>query len=188
MVPKSVKKVREEAKKKRIDARPAIVDNRERMGDWEGDTIVGGERNTGIITHAERKSGYLLGDLYKKKNSELIKEKIIERFKKIPNDKRYTITYDNGTEFSEYELIERKTKMQIYFANPYHSWERGSNENANGLLRQFFPKKTLFATLTQKTVDKAIILINHRPRKRLNYLTPHEIFMEGKSIAVQARM
>lgn len=181
-------KAREEAKKQRIDMRPSVVNDRSRIGDWEGDTIVGGERNTGIITHAERRSGYLLGDLFKKKNSELIKEKIIERFEKIADEKKHTITYDNGTEFSEHELIGRETQMEIYFANPYHSWERGTNENTNGLLRQFFPKKSLFATLTQKAVDKAVTLINRRPRKRLDYLTPHEVFVEGKLIAVQARM
>ena len=179
---------RAEANKQRIEARPSIVNTRERLGDWEGDTIVGGERNTGIITHTERRSGYLLGDLFKQKSSTLIKTKIIRRFKKIANDKKHTITYDNGTEFSEYELIGRETQMKIYFANPYHSWERGTNENTNGLLRQFFPKKTLFAKLTQKVVNNAIALINHRPRKRLSYLTPYEVFMEGKLIAVQARM
>jgi len=181
-------KEREEAKKKRIDVRPSIVETRSRIGDWEGDTIVGGERTTGIITHVERKSGYLLGDLFKKKSSELIKKKIIESFAKIDDGKKYTLTYDNGTEFSEHELIGRETEMDIYFANAYHSWERGTNENTNGLLRQFFPKKTMFAKLTQKAVDEAVMLINHRPRKRLGYLTPYEVFVEGKSIAVQARM
>lgn len=185
---KEREKAREEDKKKRIGMRPGIVDNRERIGDWEGDTIVGGERTTGIITHAERRSGYLLGDLFKRKNSELIREKIVKRFEKITEDKKYTITYDNGTEFSEHELIERETEMDVYFANPYHSWERGTNENTNGLLRQFFPKKSLFATLTQKAVDNAVALINHRPRKRLDYLTPYEVFVEGKLIAVRGRM
>lgn len=185
---KKREKAREEGKKQRIEMRPDIVNTRERIGDWEGDTIVGGEKVTGIITHAERRSGYLLGDLFKKKNSELIKEKIIKRFNKIPKDKKCTITYDNGTEFSEHELIGRKTGMEVYFANPYHSWERGTNENTNGLLRQFFPKKSLFATLTQKTVNSAVTLINNRPRKRLNYLTPYEVFVKRKSIAVQGRM
>jgi transposase, IS30 family len=180
-------KEREEAKKKRIDTRESIVDKRKRIGDWEGDTIVGGERTTGILTHVERKSGYLLGDLFKKKNAEMIKEKTVKSFEKIAIDKKYTITYDNGLEFSEYELTERETKMQIYFAYPYHSWERGTNENTNGLLRQFFPKKSMFATLKQKDVDDKVFLINNRPRKRLNYLTPHEVFIESK-IAVQARM
>ena len=185
---KEREKIHEEAKKKRIEMRPVVVGERSRVGDWEGDTIVGGERNTGIITHVERKSGYLLGDLFKRKNSELIKEKIVKSFAEIADDKKHTITYDNGTEFSEYELISRETSMDIYFANPYHSWERGTNENTNGLLRQFFPKKSMFAKLTQKTVNDAVTLINHRPRKRLGYLTPYEVFVEGKLIAVQARM
>jgi len=100
----------------------------------------------------------------------------IERFKKIPKDKKYTITYDNGPAFSEYEMTEKQTGLTIYFAFPYHSWERGANENANGLLRQFFPKKSVFATITQKNIQKAVRLLNNRPRKRLNYSTPYEIF------------
>jgi IS30 family transposase len=184
---KEREKSREQAKKQRIDMRPNVVDNRERIGDWEGDTIVGGERTNGIITHVERSSGYLVGDLFKQKKAELIKKKIIARFKKISVGKKHTITYDNGTEFAEYELIRRDTVMDIYFDNPYHSWELGTNENTNGLLRQFFPKKSMFAKLKQKDVTDAVNLINHRPRKRLGYLTPYEVFVEGK-IAVQARM
>lgn len=180
-------KAREEAKKQRIDLRPNIVGKRERIGDWEGDTIVGGEKTTGILTHVERKSGYLVADLFKKKSAKLIKEKTVESFAKIPDDKKFTITYDNGTEFSEHELIGREAKLDIYFAYPYHSWERGTNENTNGLLRQFFPKKSIFATLEQNDVDEKVQLINNRPRKRLSYLTPYEFFVEGK-IAVQARM
>lgn len=178
---------REEAKKQRIDTRPGVVDNRERIGDWEGDTIVGGEKTTGILTHVERKSGYLLADLFKKKTAVAIKEKIIQSFNAIDKDKKYTITYDNGTEFSDHELIGRETSLDIYFAYPYHSWERGTNENTNGLLRQFFPKKSMFAKLEQENVDEKVELINNRPRKRLGYLTPYEVFVKGK-IAVQARM
>ena len=178
---KAREKRREEAKKERIDTRPPIVETRERIGDWEGDTIVGGEKTTGIITYVERRSGYLLGDLFFKKKAETIKIKTVARFKNIPNDKKYTITYDNGVEFSEHEMIKKETGMDIYFAYPYHSWERGTNENTNGLLRQFFPKKSMFAKLTQMDVDKAVLLINNRPRKRLGYLTPYEVFVEGKN-------
>lgn len=184
---KKREKEREEAKKQRIDMRPTIVAERSRIGDWEGDTIVGGEKTTAILTHVERKSGFLLADLLKRKTASSVKEKAVERFKDIPEDKKHTITYDNGTEFSEHEFIERETNMNIYFAYPYHSWERGTNENTNGLLRQFFPKKSMFATLTQEVVDLTVDLINNRPRKRLGYLTPCEVFVEGK-IAVQARM
>jgi IS30 family transposase len=180
-------KKREDAKKQRVDTRSEVIEKRERIGDWEGDTIVGGEKTTGILTHVERKSGYLIANLFLKKNAVLIKEKTIESFLRISSDKKYSITYDNGVEFSEHELTGRKTKMTIYFAYPYHSWERGTNENTNGLLRQYFPKKMMLAKLTQKDVDAAVGSINNRPRKRLNYLTPYEVFVEGR-IAIQARM
>lgn len=181
-------RVREEGKKKRIDTRPAPVETRERFGDWEGDTIVGGEKTSGILTHVERKSGYLFGDLFQKKSAEWVRERTVWRFAKLPKHKKHTVTYDNGSEFSDHERIERLSGMRVYFAYPYHSWERGTNENTNGLLRQFFPKKMKFGTLTQKDVDEAVALINHRPRKRLGYLTPHEVFVEGKSVALQGRM
>lgn len=169
-------KQREALKKRRIDQRPAIVEKRGRIGDWEGDTIVGKERTKQILTHVERKSGLLLGDKLDYSTAEETKNKTIKRFKTIPKNKKYTATYDNGTTFSEHELTEKKTGIEIYFAWPYHSWERGANENANGLLRQFFPKKSSFAMITQETVDEACGLINNRPRKRLGYLTPNEVF------------
>lgn len=171
-------KQREEAKKKRIDTRPEIVETRERIGDWEGDTIVGQEKTKHILTHLERKSGMLFADKLEKATAELTGEKTIKRFKKIPKKKKHTLTYDNGTTFANHQETERKIKMNIYFAFPYHSWERGCNENANGLLRQFFPKKSYFSDVDQKDIDKACRLINNRPRKRLNYFTPYEVFYE----------
>lgn len=179
---------REEAKKQRIDTRPGVIDRRERLGDWEGDTIVGGEKTTGILTHVDRRSGYLLGDLFLKKSAVLIREKTVKRFLPVPGEKKYSITYDNGIEFSDHERMAALSGIDVFFAYPYHSWERGTNENTNGLLRQFFPKRMKLATLRQKDVDWAVDLINHRPRKRLGYLTPHEVFVEGKAIALQARM
>lgn len=169
-------KQREALKKRRIDQRPEIVEKRERIGDWEGDTIVGRERTKQILTHVERKSGLLLADKLEYSTAEETKNKTIKRFEKIPRNKKHTTTYDNGTTFSDHEVTERKTGIEIYFAWPYHSWERGTNENANGLLRQFFPKKSAFAMITQEAIDEACDLINNRPRKRLNYLTPHEVF------------
>jgi len=174
---KEREKAREEAKKQRIDTRPDIVSTRSRIGDWEGDTIVGGERTQHILTHVDRKSGLLLADKLKNGTAELTRIKTIARFKTIPKNKKYTSTYDNGSTFADYETTAKKTGLDIYFANPYHSWERGTNENTNGLLRQFFPKKSLFATLTQKIIDDVVGLINNRPRKRLGYLTPYEVFM-----------
>lgn len=169
-------KQREEMKKKRIDKRPEIVETRKRLGDWEGDTIVGRERKIHILTHTERKSGLLLADRLERATALEAKTKTINRFLKIPKNKKHTITYDNATTFSDHEMTERATGLVIYFANPYHSWERGTCENTNGLLRQFFPKKSWFGNITQEGIDKACKLINNRPRKRLGYLTPNEVF------------
>lgn len=169
-------KAREYSKKHWIGERPEVINERVRIGDWEGDTIVGGERTKRILTHVERKTGYLIADILHVVSAEIVAEKTIESFKKIPKQKRKSITYDNGTEFSAHEIVERETKATVYFANPYHSWERGTNENTNGLLRQFFPKRSSFATVTQVEVDKVTKLLNRRPRKRLCYLTPKEMF------------
>lgn len=174
-------KQREEVKKRRINTRPKIVEKRKRVGDWEGDTIIGKGRTSAILTHVERKSGYLLADKVKNRTSREILDKVVERFENIPKSKKVTETYDNGVEFSSYEEIERETNITIYFAMPYHSWERGTNENTNGLLRQFFPKGMRFDTITQKEVDMAVSLLNNRPRKRLNYLTPKEVFFSCTS-------
>lgn len=168
-------KQREKLKKRRIDTRPEIVEERNRIGDWEGDTIVDKDKSH-ILTHVDRKSGYGLADKLERGLAELTRKKTEERFENIPKKKKHTITYDNGSTFAEYELTERNTGMTIYFANVYHSWERGTNENFNGLLRQFFPKKSSFVNINQEDIDKVIKLINNRPRKRLNYLTPHEVF------------
>ncbi len=166
----------EAGKKKRIDQRPMVVEQRMRLGDWEGDTVLGKEKTIKILTHVERKSGLLLADKLNTATAEAVKLKTIQRFKSISKDKKHTITYDNGSEFAEHELTGRYTKLGIYFAYPYHSWERGTNENCNGLLRQFFPKGIYFATITQRQIEAATELINHRPRKRHGYLTPTEIF------------
>lgn len=169
-------KQREALKKRRIETRPEIVELKQRIGDWEGDTIIGKDKKPAILTHVERKSGLVLADKLDRATAEATKQKTVKRFKRIPKDKRHTITYDNGSTFSEHQTTEKLIGLEIYFANAYHSWERGCNENANGLLRQFFPKKSVFATITQKDIQKAVRLLNNRPRKRLKYLTPYEVF------------
>lgn len=169
-------KQREALKKRRIDERPEVINQRARLGDWEGDTIIGKDKKPAILTHVERKSGLIFCDKLERATAETTRQKTAERFKRVPKGKKHTITYDNGSAFSEHETTEEQTGMTIYFAFPYHSWERGSNENANGLLRQFFPKKSLFATITQRDIQKAVRLLNDRPRKRLNYFTPYEVF------------
>jgi IS30 family transposase len=170
---------REEQKKRRIDKRPEIVNSRARIGDWEGDTIVGKDKSH-ILTNVERKSGLLKASKLIKGTMEITKTETIKIFRKIPKRKKYTMTYDNGTTFANHEEVEKKTGIIIYFANAYHSWERGTNENTNGLLRQFFPKKSSFAKISQREINKACNLINNRPRKRHNYLTPNEVFYEEK--------
>lgn len=170
---------REEQKKRRIDQRPEVINGRARLGDWEGDTVRGNGKSGHIITYVERKSGYLVAGKTEHATVENINAFTVREFKKLPKEKRRSITYDNGSEFSGYDIIEEQTGMTAYFAFPYHSWERGTNENTNGLLRQFYPKKMRFETITQEQLDRVVRLINHRPRKRLNYLTPYEIFKKN---------
>ena len=120
-----------------------------------------------------------MADFLSHVTAENLKQKTVQSFARIPTEKKKTETLDNGTEFSEYEMMEKETRMRIYFAYPYHSWERGTNENWNGLLREFFPKGSPFATVTQRDVDQAVKNLNHRPRKRLGYLTPYEVFVRN---------
>ncbi len=162
--------------KRTIDERPKEVEERKTIGHWEGDTIVGKERTVRILTHVERKSGYLLAEMLNKVTAEIVCDETAKMFKMIPRTKKMTSTLDNGTEFSEYEDIEKQTKMNVYFAHAYQSWERGTNENTNGLIRRYYPKGTYFSNICLKEFKKNIEKINHRPRKRLGYKTPHEVF------------
>jgi IS30 family transposase len=165
------------SKIKLIDERDPIVDLRTRIGDWEGDTVVGKEKTQRILTYVERKSGYAKASKLDEVTAEIVQEKTVSIFKYIPKEKRLTLTRDNGVEFGDFDIdLEIKTSMQVYRAHPYHSWERGTNENWNGLLREFFPKGMLFASITQYDIDRAVKLLNDRPRKRLGYATPREIF------------
>lgn len=162
-----------QAKKRMIDTRPLVVDKRTRIGDWEGDTIVGKERTERILTHVDRKSGLLLAHRTKA-DSHSVRVVAREVFRTIPCE---TITYDNGSEFAAFECIESDIGTKVYFAYPGKPHQRGCNENANGLLRQFFPKGSSFVKVRQRDVDKAVLLINTRPRKRLGYRTPLEVFV-----------
>lgn len=170
-------KAREQAKVKRIDTRPSIVEERSRIGDWEGDTIIGKDRKSRLITNVERKSGFGTIDKISFTTAEIVHSKLEKRFNEIPNTKKFTYTYDNGKEIGgDDPWLEGKIKMEVYRAYPYHSWERGTNENFNGLVRQFFSKETNFAKITDEEVLKVEKLLNNRPRKRLNYCTPREVF------------
>jgi IS30 family transposase len=160
---------------RRIDRRPAHVLSRSRYGHWEGDTVVSRKSTARIGTLVERKSGYLRAFTLPSGHSESFALGAARARETIPVHYKKTLTLDNGTEMQSYELLERLTSLQIYFAYPYHSWERGTNENTNGLLRQYFPKGSNLAT-SQEELDHAVKLLNTRPRKRLGYRTPAEMF------------
>lgn len=165
------------ASARNISQRPQHIEGRKTYGHWEGDTIHGANHSGYIATFVERKSGYLLAAVLPKCNysSSGFAEVAAACFRQIPAQYCRTLTLDNGPEMKEAERIERTTKAQVYYATPYHSWERGTNENTNGLLRYFFPKKSSFATLTQEELDSVVQLLNTRPRKRLNWRTPAQL-------------
>ncbi len=169
-------KERELKKKRRIDERPAVVDRRGRIGDFEGDTVLGKDKRVRIVTYVDRRTGYLIAFLLPRMNAELVTTLTFKHFRRIPRKSKKTITFDNGTEFSDWESLEEKSKMTIYFAYPYHSWERGTNENTNGLLRQYFPKKYDFNLITEKELRHVVRILNTRERKRLTFKTPYEVF------------
>ena len=161
-----------------IENRPEIVETRERIWDWEWDTIIWVRwwNKEVILTNVDRKSGFLLSTKITDKSWESVLNWTIKIFSKIPKYKRKTITYDNWREFSQHSLIKYTLWLDVYFAHPYSSWERWTNENTNWLLRQFLPKKTDFSSVSNKKLQYYVSLINSRPRKRLNFLTPSEVF------------
>lgn len=158
-----------------IAGRPAVVDKRRRFGDWEGDTVVGKGRRGGLVTLVDRKSGFALMGQVQRLKAENVARCVSRRFAELPAGLRHTLTFDNGKEFAGHRLISQRTDLDIYFARPYHAWERGANESFNGLLRQFFPKGTDLASLGSSEVKRVLRLLNNRPRKRLGYRTPREV-------------
>jgi IS30 family transposase len=149
---------------------------RKTYGHWEGDSVVGTAQSGVIATFVERKSGYLMAAVLPDKTAVSFENAAKHCFAAIPSRYRKTLTLDNGVEMSNYEEMERANHFQVYFAHPYHSWERGTNENTNGLLRFYFPKKMSFAHLTQEMLDVAVKQLNTRPRKRLGYKSPKQMF------------
>lgn len=167
-----------------IEMRPCLVTTRRRFGDWEGDTLEGAKGSGHVTTHVERKSRYLIAGKLDNKTAEQTAKTAITLFRRIPKSLRHTLTLDNGKEFARFKEIEKKTGLSVYFADPYSSWQRGTNENTNGLLRRYFPKGMDFRNVTEEALAKAVKKLNHRPRKCLGYRTPHEVFMEAKRGAV----
>ena len=164
-----------------IDERPCIVDEKTRLGDWEADTVIGKGHQGVLVTLTERVSKLNLAIPIMRKEAELTKEAIIQALKPFAAWV-HTITFDNGREFCRHVDIAKAVDCDTYFAKPYHSWERGLNENHNGLLRQYFPKNQPLDEVTQDDVNKALAGLNHRPRKKLNYKTPWEVFCEMASL------
>jgi IS30 family transposase len=167
-----------------ISERPEIVKNRERFGDWEGDTVEG-KRSTGYMaTHVERKSRFLIAAKLLDKKAESLMRESAKAFCHVPKEMRKTLTVDNGKEFARFKELENKTGLTVYFADPYSAWQRGTNENTNGLLRQYFPKGTDFRNITAEELAFTVNKLNHRPRKCLGYQSPHEVFWNTSSGAL----
>jgi len=164
-----------------IDERPDVVNQRERLGDWEADTMIGKGHKGVLVTLDERRSRLRLALPAADKTAEAVTCRIITLLDKF-KDWVHTLTLDNGKEFAKHEQVAQAIECKIYFAKPYHSWERGQNENANGLLRQYFPKAMGLLDVTTQQVLEAVHKLNNRPRKCLGFRTPYEVFRELSGI------
>ena len=160
--------------KRPITTRPAIVATRRQVGHWEADTLLGTGRPC-VLSLVERKTGYAVLGALKARTAREVNRRATQLFRCQPHRVR-TVTADNGTEFHSYKAVERATRTRFYFATPHHAWERGTNENTNGLLRQFLPKRCDMASLTQQDCNAIAARLNHRPRKRLQWRTPEECY------------
>ncbi|MDX9780570.1 MAG: IS30 family transposase, partial [bacterium] len=160
-----------------------IVETKERIGDWEADTVIGKAHKGALVSLTERRSKLSLIYKVERKTSDLVKKamsKLLLPLKEIV----HTITSDNGKEFAMHEETANILKTDFYFAHPYASYERGLNENTNGLIRQYFPKDRDFRTITDEEIIMAMKKLNNRPRKTLGYLTPNEVFFENYKVAL----
>jgi IS30 family transposase len=159
-----------------IDERPAVVDNRSRIGDWEVDTVIGKPGGAVLVTVAERKTRFSVIVLAPNKTAEAVKSALVRSLQPYA-ERVHTLTYDNGKEFAYHQKVAEQLDADGYFAHPYHSWERGLNENMNGLIRQYLPKGKCFNSLSQKNVLVIMDKLNNRPRKCLGYKTPNQVFL-----------
>lgn len=159
-----------------IEQRPAVVNRRRRIGDWEGDTVMGKKRKSALLTLVERKTLYAVILRLKGKQAEQLANAAIQGLKPL-KQRIKTITLDNGLEFAEHEKIAKALAADIYFAHPYASWERGINENTNGLIRQYFPKGTDFNKVTDEEIKHVMDRLNNRPRASRGGRSPNELFM-----------
>ena len=165
------------AGKRPITARPPGAEHRSRFGHWEGDTVLGdSQAGACIVTLVERKSGFTAIGKLARRAAPALNPRLQQLIAAQPRPVR-TITVDNGTEFHNYAALERDVDARFYFATPHHSWERGSNENTNGLIRQYLPKRTSMEQLTQRGCKRIADALNRRPRKRLGFRTPEEVYV-----------
>ena len=163
------------AGKRNIAERPASAENRSRVGHWEVDTVMGSGDQHCLVTMVERKTGLVAIGKLKRRTKDALKHRAVKLIRSQTRRVR-TMTADNGTEFHDYQKIEKATGAVFYFANPYHSWERGTNENTNGLIRQYLPKRKSMADVTQRECTRIAEKLNNRPRKRLGFRTPKECY------------
>jgi len=162
-----------------IDERPEIVAEKTRIGDWEIDTVIGKNHQGALVTIVDRFSKFTLIKKVDSKQAEVVTEATILLLQPYL-DKTLTITADNGKEFAGHEKMKERLNADVYFAHPYSSWERGLNENTNGLIRQYFTKGSRFENITDDDVEAVMHKLNHRPRKTLNFKIPHEVFFPEK--------
>ena len=161
--------------KRHITERPREVEGRQHIGHWEGDTVMGSDMRHCVLTLVERKTGYAIMKKLKARTKDEVTRAATRAIRRHCRMFK-TITFDNGTEFHDYQLLEERFPVKIYFATPYHSWERGSNENFNGLVRQYLPKGTCMSSVTQAQCDHIVDDLNNRPRKRLGFNTPADLY------------
>jgi transposase, IS30 family len=167
-----------------IDERPPIVATRRRIGDWEADTIIGQNHQQAILSLTERKSKLCLLKKVERNTAEAVSTAMSHLLHPLMAQV-HTITSDNGREFAHHLTIATQLEAGFYFAHPYSSWERGTNENTNGLVRQYFPKKSDFSKISEADIEFAMERLNKRPRKTLGYRTPHEVFFKDQSVALR---
>lgn len=163
---------------KMIEDRPEEANNRTELGHWEGDTIIGHGHRSCIVTIVDRKSLFLVAGKCESKKVADVEPVILQQMSRIPASKRKTITFDQGPEFTRPQTLESELGMDVYFANAHAPWERGTNENTNGLLRQFYSKERGLGDVSQGEVNSVVAKLNMRPRKRLGWKTPYEVFYD----------
>lgn len=165
-----------------IDERPKHIESRQQVGNWEGDLIIGAKQSSAIGTLVERKTRYTYIVKLKNRKTETVTKAFEKPLNKMDAFFRKTMTYDNGLEMANHKSFTKQTGMIVYFAHPYSSWERGTNENTNGLIRRYFPKKTDFEKVTEKELKNIQEKLNNRPRKIIGYYTPKEMIEKEKSL------